>query len=100
MTDSVEARDVIAHTLAEQFGPALTARINTSTTSVLAALSEAGYSVIRTDPSLTQLLHEIDGQLGLLVYRDDHSDEWKLEAHALIRRIRAALIVLRGDSHE
>ena len=47
---------------------------------------------------LQRLLHEIDGHLGLAVHRDDHSDDWKSEASALIARIRFWLTELQLDA--
>lgn len=40
---------------------------------------------------LVRLLHEVDGQLGLAVYRGEGTTQrWMKEAHALIARVRAA----------
>lgn len=48
---------------------------------------------------LVRLLHEVDGQLGLAVYRGQHDQQWKDEAKALITRIRAAIKDLEPDAH-
>lgn len=41
------------------------------------------------DPKLRRLLNELDGHLGLAVYRGEGRDQrWKAEAEALIIRIR------------
>lgn len=44
-----------------------------------------------TDTDLERLLHELDGHLGLAVYRNEHDDRWKNEAKELISRIREYL---------
>ncbi len=44
---------------------------------------------------LIRLLEEIDGQLGLAVYRDEHGDRWKAEAKDLITRVRDAIFELK-----
>lgn len=44
---------------------------------------------------LIRLLQEVDGQLGLAVYRNEHNDRWKEEAKDLIIRIRDAICELR-----
>lgn len=40
---------------------------------------------------LVKLLYHIDGHLGLAIYRDDHSDEWKNEAKLLRLRLYNAI---------
>jgi len=41
--------------------------------------------------ALINLLHRVDGQLGLAVYRGEHDERWQKEAAALITEIRATL---------
>ena len=43
---------------------------------------------------LVQLLHEVDGQLGLAIHRNTHDEAWKREATELISRIRGAIKIL------
>lgn len=45
---------------------------------------------------LIRLLHEIDGQLGLAVYRGETGAEWKRESEQLIVRIRNAIADLHA----
>jgi hypothetical protein len=49
------------------------------------------------DAELVGLLHAIDGQLGLAVYRGEGGRaEWKAEATSLITRIRQTLRLIDG----
>ncbi len=45
-----------------------------------------------------RLLHEVDGQLGLAVYRNEHDDRWKNESKELITRISATINELSARS--
>lgn len=68
-----------------------------SSVAAQASTSTAPGAVVIEAAELRRLLNELDGQLGLAVYRGEGADpEWKLEAMDLIGRIRAVLRKL-GD---
>ena len=46
---------------------------------------------------LVRLLHEVDGQLGLVVYRGEHGSRWNRESQRLISRIRAMIVQLEQN---
>lgn len=49
-------------------------------------------------PELVQLLHQVDGQLGLAIYRGEGDRaEWKAEGIQLIVRIRATIKELEAE---
>ncbi len=51
-----------------------------------------------TDETVVSLLRQIDGQLGLAIYRGEGIEQqWKDEAKALILRIRKAVAALEAD---
>lgn len=50
---------------------------------------------------IVRLLHEVDGQLGLAIYRNEGNQiRWKQEATDLLRRIRETVESLEGDDEE
>jgi len=51
------------------------------------------------EAKLLQLLHEVDGQLGLAVHRGEgKSERWILESSELITRIRSAIREIEESS--